>query len=265
MASFVTDDDSASYDATGRSRYHAQQGPGHLTLGSVAESFRSEDYEPAPPGVDPNMWNEMIRKDRNQQQPRRGEEGERDEDSLLDDRQYRQYANDQRANETSDPDHSQERVQQSGHTLEDEQQQRSYLATTNNTSNSLSQSYSREEQDEQSRSTEQSGDRTELLSERLPSTRGGGRDSTMNREEEGTDAGDETGGDSALLRRATTATNQRGARGSGNLGNGQNMTLREQEKVRTLSSFLEGFCSQLISNRSQPSSPTYCCNRSLMN
>jgi hypothetical protein len=202
--------------------------PHQLTLGSVAESFNQEDYEPAPPGVDPRLWNDMIRKDRIAQ--RRGTGGGA-ETSLLDEQQ--QYGQGFGDSTTTDSlsyveQHDSHQQQQS------QQPSNSHTGNSINNTTSTSQAYYDEEQ---SRSTEQSADRTELLSERLP--RGGG-DSTMNRSSE---LGDETGGggDSALLKRATinAARGGRGSNATGNLGNGQNMTLREQEKVKpTLFSFL---------------------------
>ncbi|GAA5902534.1 uncharacterized protein JCM6883_001440 [Sporobolomyces salmoneus] len=206
-----TTDSSSLFDASNNPAHH----PHHLTLGSVAASFREEDYEPAPPGVDQRLWEEMIRREKRnaggQQQQSRG-------------------------NETSEIEYStgeyyegQSRSQGGGGGGEEEEEQSSRRRYQNDSiSQSQSQSQSQfYEDDEPSRSTEPSGDRTELLSERLP--RGGEGDSTLELDESGM-----TGGDSALLRRATAnATTKRrtGAGSTGNLGNGQNMTLREQEKV----------------------------------
>ncbi|GAA6023302.1 hypothetical protein JCM11491_006887 [Sporobolomyces phaffii] len=208
MTSF---DESSSYDAT---RYRHPD-PHHLTLGSVAESFRTEDYEPPPPGVDPTLWHDMLRRDRDPN------------------RDARRDAN---ANANANAQWDRRATTTTGHSTTDSVSYGDHggQLSTATYEESLVESHPGAEQSTSTSTADLTGDRTELFSQTLASergdaSRGGGADSTLNRD----DDADDTGGDSALLRRATAnATRGRGSGGgTGNLGNGQNMTLREQEKV----------------------------------
>ncbi|GAA5943357.1 uncharacterized protein JCM15063_002923 [Sporobolomyces koalae] len=209
MASF----DESSYadegDPTRPSRINAAPrsrpllDPHHLTLGSVAESFRSEDYAPAPPGINQDLWTNMIRAER-----KPSSRAPSAHPTLVD--VATEYEYDQSASglgqSTTDTPHE------------------TFNETTTASTSAVT-------LDEPSRTGSEQSDRTELLSERLPQSKSiTNSSSTLDFENDGAD---ETGGDSALLRRATkaTMTSKHGARGSGNIGNGQNMTLREQEKV----------------------------------
>lgn len=215
MASFDT-----TADAT-HSRFTRQHllDPHQLTLGSVAESFRQEEYEPAPPGVDPEEWRRLVRRERNPNNKRR--EG----DSLLDERLSTTTGSRSRGDEYSYTSTSQQPLQPSTSSSAGGGVN-TYDSSLYSNSNSQSLSQSQEQSQEHSHSTEQS-DRTELLSQRLKG-------------EDGNETAADQTGDSAASsflgkRKEATTTIGRTGGGGGNLGNGQNMTLREQEKVSSLS------------------------------
>jgi len=207
MASFDTTADATDslYARNPQSRLLLD--PHQLTLGSVAESFRQEEYEPAPHGVDQEEWRRLVRRERNHG------------DSLLDENR-----NQRRGEESTSTDQSYSYGQepQPSTSTQSRSEVQNYDSSLYSTSNSQSQSHSHSQEQEHSQSTEQS-DRTELLSQRLA----GDGDQTRETLDETRDSAN------SFLGKTGGGVHQKDAttRG-GNLGNGQNMTLREQEKVR---------------------------------
>ena len=215
MASFDTTADATDslYARNPQSRLLLD--PHQLTLGSVAESFRQEEYEPAPHGVDQEEWRRLVRRERNHG------------NSLLDER-----SGPAGSNTSTDQSYSYAQQPQPSTSNQSRSEVQNYDSSLYSTSNSHSQSHSHShshsQEQEHSHSTEQS-DRTELLSQRLA----GDGDQTRETLDETRDSA------SSFLGRVQGG----GGKGKdpttrgGNLGNGQNMTLREQEKVRLLISF----------------------------
>jgi len=210
MASFDTTADATDSLYARNPQSQLLLDPHQLTLGSVAESFRQEECEPAPHGVNQEEWRRLVRRERNHG------------NSLLDENR-----NERRGEESTSTDQSYSYGQepQPSTSTQSRSEVQNYDSSLYSTSNSHSQSHSHSHSQEQehSHSTEQS-DRTELLSQRLA----GDGDQTRETLDETRDSASsflgKTGGGGVRQKDVTTR--------GGNLGNGQNMTLREQEKVR---------------------------------
>ncbi|GAA5873076.1 hypothetical protein JCM1840_007316 [Sporobolomyces johnsonii] len=232
MASFDDSSDASHWPINKTLDPHA------LTLGSVADSFRSEDYQQPPPGIDPQEWARLGRShgagggDSSEQSGTTGGAGE---SSLLDE-EMPNHSNRSGGSEGlyDDPVHP-TTTKHRAHLRPDSSLS---ARTSTSASNSRYPSHStaatsvpsshqtfdtstqNDTQEDISTSTEVD-DRTELLSERLA---GAGEDSTL----------DETRSSIAengfgVLAGGGKSSKKSESRSSG--GVGQNMTLREQEKV----------------------------------
>ncbi|GAA5956818.1 hypothetical protein JCM21900_004350 [Sporobolomyces salmonicolor] len=232
MASFDDSSDASHWQNNKTLDPHA------LTLGSVADSFRSEDYQPPPPGVDPQDWARLGRSqgagggDVTEQSGTTGGAGE---SSLLDEEMPNHSSRSGGSEGLYDDPVHPITTKRSSHLRPD-----SFLSTRTSTSASNSRypshstavtslpsshqtfnsSTQNDTQENISTSTEVD-DRTELLSEQLA---GAGEEPSL----------DETRSSIAeygfgVLAGGGKPSKKRESRSSG--GVGQNMTLREQEKV----------------------------------
>ncbi|CEQ41037.1 SPOSA6832_02713 [Sporobolomyces salmonicolor] len=232
MASFDDSSDASHWQNNKTLDPHA------LTLGSVADSFRSEDYQPPPPGVDPQDWARLGRSqgaDGGDVSEQSGTTGGAGESSLLDEEMPNHSSRSGGSEGLYDDPVHPTTTKRSSHLRPD-----SSLSTRTSTSASNSRypshstaatslpsshqtfnsSTQNDTQEDISTSTEVD-DRTELLSERLA---GAGEEPSL----------DETRSSIAeygfgVLAGGGKPSKKRESRSSG--GVGQNMTLREQEKV----------------------------------
>ncbi|GAA6063821.1 hypothetical protein JCM10212_002578 [Sporobolomyces blumeae] len=209
----------------------------HLTLGSVADTFRHDDYEPPPPGIDPDQWANLVRRDKHPLKPGQGRRldapADEDDSSLLNERilHSNSHSNSGGSVHEHEEDEGTPTKESSSYATtsisgarrpasSSTAETRTHASSSSTTFDSSIASHARESREEDDSVADETQDRTASLSQRLAGRDG---DST---------APDRTD-DSAYLDERVSAATRNGNRRQAEkkVVPGQNMTLREQEKV----------------------------------